>query len=156
MFLYYLAGAVYHKNVMWIFQWSLENLMTSHSALPIFDGVFGLLMNATSFSKILKAVVVMFVFTFSLWCLVVSIHQRNWVGLCLVVGAITMLAIINQYEIWAVVRYAKLLVFPFGTWLVEQKIETTHEKWVRLSLICIVCVSLLTNIGYGYYMAKIY
>jgi hypothetical protein len=33
------VGAVHHRDILWMMRWSTENLLTSQSSLPVFDGI---------------------------------------------------------------------------------------------------------------------
>lgn len=149
-----IAGIFYHHDIFWMVRWSKKHLMTSQSKFLLFDGLIGSLVYGDLFDKI-KGLIVLSIMVWAISLFWISNKIRYWPGIIIGVSIIVMIAIINQYEIWVIVRFSKILLI--SSLLPLQTIKTQIQKILvipRFSYILII--SFGTNVLYGYYMARIF
>jgi hypothetical protein len=149
-----IAGWCYHEDALWMIRWSKEYLLTSRSHIPIFDGIFGTF-QLPGFASKAKAIIIILILFWAIALVLTSLRQRMWWTLVLSLCFVGMVAIVNQYEIWSVVRFSRLLfllsLIAFAG--ISDRFEP-FLKGPRFLLIFILAIG--TNILYGYYMAKVY
>jgi hypothetical protein len=149
-----IGGAFYHDDYLWFMRWSVENLLTSRSALPIFDGIVTPLISG-SISKVVKGSVILLIFSVVLVCLYYSVRCKAWAGACIAISFMAMITIVNSYEIWVVGRYSKLLIIPIASIYMHSKLDSSGEANGGLFPIAVI-VFLASNFAFGYYMARVY
>jgi hypothetical protein len=156
LFLLFLGGAFHHNDFFWFMRWSVTNLMTSHSSLPVLDAVFGTLMNVSMVKKI-KGLVALAVLIVAGVTLVVSIRQRFWLGVIASMPICAMAMVMNQLETLGLVRFSKILVLPLAYQLSVCKPHLAiHPQLRTFGFTAAFFVCLATNIAFGYYMARVY
>lgn len=148
------GGAIYYADALWMVRWSVEHLVVPRSSLLLLDGVLGPLLGG-EIGGIVKGSIVLAVLGGAFLVLVSSWLVKFWVGLA-ISGAVLMICIlINQYEIWAAVRYSKILLVPAASILGRQA-----PRWpvmIGTGPFAVIWVaSLLSNVAYGYYTAHYY
>jgi hypothetical protein len=150
-----LLGAMYHKDILWIMRWSTENLLTSQSSLPVFDGILGSLVTG-GIAKGVKGLLALCVFLLAAVSVVSCYRRRFWIGASIALALIMMGVIVNQFEIWALVRFSSVLLLPLGYLLLTRNSGflrrwggLTATRFRILFLGAIVC-----NAAFGYYMAR--
>ena len=152
----FLAGAFYHRDLFWLVRWSTETLLVSRSALPVFDGIFGsIFLGGTA--QILKGVIALALFVLAIFLMVWNFRQGHWVEGSVALGIVLMGIIINHYEIWAMVRFSKVLIVSLVCYAAGQSMSQSSERWSSaLWFRLFVTMGLMSNLMYGYYMAKFY
>jgi hypothetical protein len=151
--LWVLVGAIHTGDKWWVVRWSFEKLMKSRGSLPVLDGLAGSIMQGEP-TKVMKGVVVASVVVAAVLLACWSARARSGEGVAVCLGLLGMAIILNRYEIWAVVRFGKLLVLPLA---VAQSpaplLEGPHRRWVVLVALV---AGLTTNIAYAYYLTRLY
>lgn len=143
------CGAVYHKNILWFMHYAVNNLMNSSSSLPVFNGVFGPVLSAET-SKIIKGIIISLVFGLAVLGGYYSFRIKYWPGLFICLSIFIMAAVLNEYEIWAVVRFSRLIIIPIAFILGSLKPGVLcYNKYIFLS---ILLAGILSNLMFGYYM----
>ncbi len=151
-----IVGAFYHSDILWFMRLSTEKYLTSRSAVPILDGVVGPMISG-SLSKMMKGAIVFFILVITGVLFTYSYRSGFWLGVSVTFSILVMGAIVNQYEIWAMVRFSKVLLVPLAyaaTRYSDRKAIGNIISPMGLRLLALV--SLIANLGYGYYMAKIF
>jgi hypothetical protein len=149
--LYFGAGAIVKQDLFWVFRWSTENLLTPMSSLPILDGVIGPFLIDLSLPKLLKSIVVVIIFIVSAVALIVAFRQKQYQAITIPAGLVLMALIVNQYEIWALVRYSKLLSIPIGMIVINLP-RLYHGLSRPIVLVAALFGFLLSNLAYVYYL----
>lgn len=144
-----ICGAIYHKNYFWFMHYAVNNLMSSRSSLPVFDGLFGSVLSAKP-AKIIKGAVVLLVFVLSIAGGYYSFRLKHWSGLFICLSIFLMSIVLNEYEIWAVVRFSRLIIIPAAFTLSRLKPGFGYND--KYAFISILIASILTNLIFGYYM----
>jgi len=153
--LYFAAGALVKQDLFWASRWSTENLLSSQSSLPVFDGLIGPLLTDRSPTSLIKSFVVIIIFVASAITMILTYHQKQYEAMIVPAGLLLMALVVNQYEIWSLVRYAKLISIPLGMILANMP-----ELQRRISkpgiLIPAFALCLLSNVAYAYYLTKFF
>lgn len=146
------AGAIHHGDAFWFARWAVTHLVVSRSTLPVLDGLIGPFV-AGGAGKALKGMLIVATITVALATVRVSIRSGFWGGAA-IAGAVVVLGLLmNQYEIWVVARFSKVLVIPVAVALehttIWRGVVDNRRIYALLLMGCAV-----SNLGFGYYMAK--
>jgi hypothetical protein len=145
------AGAVHHGDVLWFMRWSMDELVRSRSVLPVADGLLGPFLTGSPV-KILKGLVVAAVFSTAVVTAYGSLRRGFWTGAALSIPIVLMACVINQYEIWAVVRFSRVLIIPIAMLLLAGgRARLVEHRWLYAALFT---VCLISNFAYGYYVSR--
>jgi Gpi18-like mannosyltransferase len=159
--LLWLFGAKYHSSYFWIIRANLETEISTRSSLPLLDGIIGTLLNG-GFKNIVKLIIVLAVFISSGYFSYYSISSKNTTlmlyGFPIALGVFFLTLTINQYEIWAAVRFSKLLALPAVLLISNLNsryriVDFFHKKQVYIGLFCGLIAS---NLLYAWYMANVF
>lgn len=149
LFAWIVGGAFYHKDFLWFARWGVEHLIASKSSLPICDGIVGPFLTG-SIWKMAKGVLVSITLLLALATLFSSYRLRFWSGVSISFSLILMAVVINQYEIWVVIRFSKVLVIPVAYLLSQAGLlprVSRNRLFVAFFLSCIA-----SNLMFGHYM----
>ena len=159
--LFWLIGSHYHSSFMWIISSNLETEIVSRGTLLFLDGVIGKMFHGgiINFSKsaILSILLILSASLFVL-CWRSGVPECRICGLPITISVILLCLILNQHEIWAAMRFGRLLVIPlvlsFGYWLQNRDLLNSNLGKVIVSIS--VMALFLTNILYAWYMVAIF
>ena len=152
-----LAGAFYHKDLLWFMRWSVENLFVSQSSLPVLDGVINPLISADTGKK-LKGVVVLILFLSAVYLLHRAWRSKFWLGLAICCGLVAMGLVLNQYEAFALVRFSKVIVIPAAYFLLSPSQNSIMQNLItdRASFVSIFLAAAMSNVAFAYYASRIH
>jgi hypothetical protein len=145
------AGTLHYRHVLWFVQGSVENVLTSQSSLPIVPGITGSLL-AGGVAKIAKGLIALAIFLIGGAMLVPSCRRGFGIGVAIAVALLLMGAVLDEEQIWALVRFSKVLVVPLA-WLVLRGFSG-QSPGARAAWASVLLASLGSNMAFGYYMAK--
>lgn len=151
LFAWMICGAVYYNDIFWFMHYGISKLIKSSSSIPVLDGLIGPFFSG-SLPKMIKGFLVFLTFLSAIFSLIYSYRMHFRVGIILAISIIMMAISLNRYEIWAVVRFSKIMVVPLAFVLqnIPLKIKmNSNSRWALIILLFI-----LTNISFGYYMAN--
>jgi hypothetical protein len=83
-----------------------------------------------------------------------SVRFRFWLGISITVSIISMIAVLNEYEIWATVRWSKMLLLPFTYVLAKQFPALKSAKMSWPAFLVVSGLALITNVLFGYYLTR--
>jgi hypothetical protein len=149
----WVAGTVYHGDAWWMTARSARQLMWSAGALPAFDGLVTSLLSHSA-PKLIKGVVILGVFILAVVLLYQSLRSHFWLGAAMCVGTIAMTAVLNQHEVWAVMRFSRLLMIPVAYFGIVRLGIPSH--WALRVLIGGFVFGAITNIGFAAYTTQYY
>jgi len=151
--IYLIMGAIQYHTPLWVIQSDLSHEIQSKSALPIFDGLIGSFMNFTA-AKIVKGLLCLSVFVVASVLMVVFVRQKTWttqpILFALIAPTLLLGVILNQYEIFAMYRFAIFLVIPLWYFIFHAR-KIQIPTW---GYIAIIVVLALTQIAWAVYTAK--
>jgi hypothetical protein len=146
----WLGGAFYHDDVLWMVRWSAGHLIASRGTLPVLDGAVGSLFTGEPV-KLARGAVVLTVLAVAAWVAVTSWRTRLWVGLATALPILAMGATLNQYEIWAAVRFSRPLVVPAVVCIMPLLARPLDRV---VATVLAIAGGVLTNVAYGAYLAR--
>jgi hypothetical protein len=152
-----LLGAVYHRDILWMVRWSTENLLTSQSSLPVFDGIVGSLMRG-ELAKGVKGLLALCIFLLAAVSVIPCYRRRFWIGVSIGLGLVMMGVTLNQLEIWALVRFSSVLLLPLGYLLLSRN-SGFSRHWGGLTATrfrILFAGAIASNAAFAYYMARVF
>jgi len=153
LFMWMGIGSIFHQDILWFMRWSYDNLFVSKSSMPIFDGLVTPLLS-NSIEKIGKGILVAIVLLLTFISAHYSFRHKQWTGVCIAFSLFAMITLVNSYEIWAVIRYSKLLVIPLS-FVDIQSINCRSTFCFRLLALLILGTFVASNLAFGFYMARL-
>jgi hypothetical protein len=85
-------------------------------------------------------------------------RRRFWIGVSIGLALIVMGIVVNQFEIWALVRFSSVLLLPLGYLLLTRNSDLSR-RWGGLTpnrFRILFVGAIACNAAFGYYMAKIF
>jgi hypothetical protein len=147
------AGALHYGDVFWFARWSVDKLVVSRHGLPVADGLIGPFLIASP-AKVFKGLVVAGVVATAALCAWFSWAQRFWTGVAICLPILAMAFVLNEYEIWAVVRFSRMLVIPAA--YAAMFLLPPTEFRSRMAYPVLLVAAVASNFVYGYYVSAVY
>ena len=154
-------GAFHHDSVTWLFSSNIGFEVHSTSSLPLLDGVLGSLLFG-GLSGIAKGLLVFGLAVIALavikrcWALPRD-HETKWYSIGIALAVLLLILVLNEREIWASVRFGRLLAVPltilFGTMVIDA-VKTRQAAIYGVSLA--VLGLFLSQVAFGYYLTRIW
>ena len=150
----WLIGFYYHNSLFWIFSNNLKGNIT----LVPFSGLFGTFLEGTA-KGLIKGSVLLSVAFISVFCLYLSIKIRYkyfQYGIIISLATIFLFIFINQYTIWAAMRFGRLLVVPLA-FITNAKMKYNKISWWSTpATIAVLILLFLSQFVYSWYWACVY
>jgi hypothetical protein len=125
--LLWLLGITYHGRTGWILMSHLQvQMMGPQGALPLLDGIIGTFWLG-GFKNLVKLIMVLALLLSSLFLSYYAGKARQLYALALLVPIALLCVILNRDEIWAVVRFGRIIVLP--AFMVSSPL---FDLWLRL------------------------
>lgn len=136
---WWLWGVLTGGEWLWIIRIDLKVNLPSHSHLPVLDGVLGTLL-AGGVRGLVKGGLLLALLAGTLWLTGVGVRRRRLDMLAMVLPILALLLLLNQWEAWAAVRYAKVLVVPLIALLPANRLLTALNQrpwafWIFVGLL---------------------
>jgi hypothetical protein len=148
------AGAIHYQDALWFLRWGVEHLVVSRSALPVLDGLIGPFLTG-DLNKVLKGCLILGIVATALAILYHSWRRGDWLGTSIAAMLVLVATIMNQYEVWVVARYSKLLMIPLAVTLSHRAIWNRVLD-DRVLFGALLFASIGTNVAFSYYMARFF
>ncbi|HET7564411.1 MAG TPA: hypothetical protein VFJ96_05420 [Gemmatimonadaceae bacterium] len=151
---YWLWGVVDGGGVLWIVHTNLHAELSSHSQLPVLDGVLGTLL-AGGVRGWGKGTVLIALGLANVALAVSMMRRRDGLMLALTIPTLILFVILNQHEAWAFVRFGRILALPAAVVVAE------HRAW-RATLArpavwwALIVMLVVLQVAFAYYMATAY
>ncbi|HEY3322360.1 MAG TPA: hypothetical protein VGP72_18000 [Planctomycetota bacterium] len=123
---FWLGGVWAGGDWLWIVKIDLTRHLPSHSSLPFLDGVIGTLLSGGA-RGLVKGGFLTIVLATTCWLIWVYARRRAYEMLTLLLPLLALLLTMNQWEAWASIRFAKIMVVPLAAMLTRFKLASTHE-----------------------------
>lgn len=110
----WIAGAIHHQSLLWLISSSAQTGIDSRQSMPIFEGLYQTLLHSQGY-RIFKTIIVYGLFLFSIFLMgwfYIKEKTHRYAGMILAFGVFFWFIILTEYEIWAPVRYSRILVIP--------------------------------------------
>jgi hypothetical protein len=151
LLLWIVAGALYHSDLFWFMRSSFHLLVAAKRTTFLFDGILTPLFSA-SLPKVIKGLILLSIFIFTVFCFYSSIKRKLWISAGICFSILVISAVINNFEAWVIARYSKVLLFP----IISFGAHFPPTKGFRLLKGAAILIFLLSNLIFGFYMAKIF
>ncbi len=148
---YWLYGALRGGDVLWIVRANVGKEIASQGALPVLDGLLGGLL-AGGPAGLLRTLPVLLCFGLAVALLIIG--RQRWHDqpalLALILPIVMYGVLLNQHEIWALVRYSRFLILPL--WAALAARGWLQPGW-RFSLgwLAAMTLALLTQYAFALY-----
>jgi hypothetical protein len=113
---YTVLGSFYHHSLTWIVSSNLSVEVSSKSNAVLFDGLLGTL-GAGGLPALAKGGILLSQLGFAGYAVTQAVryHYQDWgFGFAIGIATLILLTFLNQYEIWAAVRFGRLLAIPIA------------------------------------------
>lgn len=153
------------KNPLWSIASIFQAQVVSQGSVPVLDGWFGTIIGkgTAGWAKVgILALVVL-----AALCLLIAVLKqrtapggeqnlyRRIVSALVPVGVLGLAVVLNQHEIWAVVRFSKILILPLI--LYREELFGFIPQRFRMPLVyALIGLGFLTQIVYAWYMANVF
>jgi hypothetical protein len=156
LLVYSILGSFYHGSFTWIASSNFQAEMSSNGDLLLFNGLLGTL-RINGIQALGKGSILLAVFFVSIFTIFYSLinKYRYWeYGFAIGISTLVLTSLINQYEIWAIVRFGRLLVVPLSGILGSIKYSRiARDGLLGKSLIAgLVLLLFLSQFFYAWYM----
>jgi hypothetical protein len=149
-----LMGAIYYQDLLWFARWGMEHLVVSRSHLPVLDGLISPFLDGSA-TKVAKGIVLLAIVSTAVVAASLSLRMRFWGGLALTLPILVLALAMNQYEIWAVVRFSRVLVIPAA--YVAATIPSLNFIFSDSRVFGVILAgSAITNVAYALYMSQVF
>jgi hypothetical protein len=147
-----------YSDPLWLLTSNLETEIISKTGLPVLDGLVGALSEGGA-RGLLKGGIVAGLAIVSVLLLIGSLRGRGsqrFLSGALSLAVLALFLVLNQYEIWAAVRFSRLLVLPL-LWAVSDWAGARPPFWARVHWIAFALgLSFLTQFVYAWYIARVF
>ncbi len=154
----WLLGSYYHHSITWLFSTNLESEVASNSNIPILDGMLGTLMEG-SLKGIVKGTIIMVMAISSAISLYASArlkYEYFHFGMVISAAVLILFLVLNQHEIWAGVRFSRLLAIPMAL-IANTPFGRKRLSWWGLPMtITVLIFFFLTQFAFAWYLARVY
>lgn len=153
----WILGSFYHHSITWLVSSNLKVEVASKGNIPLLDGLLGTF--AEGGIKGLGKGGLLLAFTaisaFATYMSTKLNYKYSHYGITISLAILILFFILNQYEIWAAMRFSRLLVIPLAL------IANTNPKFKKLSwwrspaTITFLLFLFLSQFMYAWYIATV-
>jgi len=158
LFLVWQAGVASNHNPLWIINSNLEVEMAPRGDLPLLDGIVGAF-REPGVRGLLKGAIIGGLGLSSILLLAANLKVRSAftpLGIAVSAAILALFIVLNQYEIWAAVRFSRLLVLPLA-WVIGYGLVARKPAWFKPAWLApLFLLAFLTQLAYAFYMARLY
>lgn len=156
----WVSGSVYHQSPTWIFSSNLDVEISSKRIFPILDGIIGTVMEG-GIKNLSKTLLLLLFLLIAIYSFVLSVKNHSLtmtriLSIGISIAVITLFATLNHGEIWAAVRFSRLLIFPiviYGIPRLEKKIPMVTQL---IPCVILFFVLFLSQFVYAWYEARVF
>jgi len=157
----WILGTIHNGSPMWMFSADIDWAIRSHSSVPVLDGVVGSMLFG-GLVGLVKGVIVLGVALLALAVLLkawlfADDGETKWYSSAVALSVILSVLILNEEEIWAIVRFGRLLAVPlamlYGTLLIRAlRSNRGSVCGLGLGIAALFC----SQLAFAYYMARVW
>ena len=107
----FVSGALYYQDIVWMFSDHMQVVAMPRGTWSLFDGIIGTV-QAGAWDDVVKAFMVVSLLSLSLFLSYQAVRSRNYYMVAILVPIVFWSAVLNTYEIWASMRFGKIVVLP--------------------------------------------
>lgn len=153
LLIFTLIGSFHHNSLTWIISSNLNVELASRSGLPFLDGLLGTFLKPGISSLVKGGILIMqFLFAFLLLFTAFRIQYNGWEwGASISIATLILMIFLNQYEIWASIRFGRLLVVPILGYLGNTHV-IYQSKAGKAFVIFLAGILLVSQLFYAWYL----
>jgi hypothetical protein len=154
----WILGSFYHHSITWLFSSNLEVEVASKGSTLILDGLLGTFMEG-GIKGLIKGILLLSFALISALTLYMSFkfkYEYFHYGVMISLATLILFLILNQHEIWAAMRFGRLLVIPLA-FIANTNVTLKKISWWRSpGTIAFLLFLFLSQFAYAWYMAHVY
>lgn len=157
----WILGAVHHDSTFWLLSSNIDFEFQSTNALPIFDGLLRSFIRG-GVTEIGKGLMVSGIALLAIAVVVRSWRapnddDRKWYALAIGVAILSLVSLLNEREVWAIVRFGRLLAIPLAWYYGPLVLENINSlPMARLGLIGVLSLLVVSQFAFSYYISHIW
>lgn len=153
----WMVGSFHHHSITWFLTSNLEAEVASKGDLLLLDGLLGTLMGGGKRGLVKGMLLLSFAFLSVLvLCASVRLRYHDFhYGRAISLAVLFLFIVLNQWEIWAAMRFGRLLAIPL-VFVVDETTGLRKELRWSSPIIIVLLFLFLTQFAYAWYMARVY
>jgi hypothetical protein len=158
IFILWLTGTFYHASPLWIISSSVSVGAGTRTTIPILQGIIGTIQEGGAKGLLKGGLIVAFPIA-SIILLVVNYKLKPFYfqyGIAICLSCLFLFIFLTHIEIWAAVRFSRLLVLPL-IWLLGFLYCNKLPIWLNTPIVGFFLLILFsTQFAYSWYMARVF
>jgi hypothetical protein len=158
IFVLWLTGAFYHGSPEWLISSSVSIGADTRATAPILHGIIGTIQQGGVKGTVKGGIIVAFSMASILLMFLNFKVKPSYFqyGIAICVASLFLFVYLTHLEIWAVVRFSRLLVLPL-IWLIGYLYRNRLPIWLNRQFVGLLLLILFaTQFAYAWYMAKVF
>ena len=155
----WIAGTLVHGSPLWLVAWNVGVQVSSRSSLPVLDGAIGTFVRGTP-AEIIKGIILAGYAALAAALGALCLRDRPpmyLIGIAICAEIVVMWLALNQFEIWALARFSRLMVLPL-VWVAAGRFaeKLPRGRAALAAGIAVLAGTVLSQFVYGWYMVKVF
>lgn len=154
----WILGSFYHHSITWLISSNLEVEVASKGSIPLLDGLLGTFMEGgikgTGKGFLLSGFAA--ISAFATYMSIKLNYKYSYYGITISLAILILFFILNQHEIWAAMRFSRLLVIPLAFIANTNPTFKKLSWWRSPATITFLLSLLLSQFIYAWYIARVY
>jgi hypothetical protein len=153
----WLLGAAYHGSPAWLFSSNLQAEVASRGSLPLLDGLWGTIQEG-GFKGTVKGLLLAAFACLSAVTLYACLklkYQNYLYGAAISLAVLILFLVLNRYEIWAAMRYSRLLVIPLML-IANTYARARRFDWRSPAILACLSILFASQFAYAWYLAVVF
>jgi hypothetical protein len=151
---FWVWGLCYEHDWLWMMRTNLNGEFVSKSSMPVMDGLFVTLLHPNGIARWFRGWIILPLFLVALGLLLWNLRRlrrpESFFSIALLFPIILFAVLLNQYEIWAVFRFGRVIAIPLAAFLVEnERLRRSLERPMFFYLAAVTF--LITNFLYAHH-----
>jgi len=154
----WLFGSHYHQSITWLVSSNISAEIASQNGLPLFDGIIGTFQQGgvKGLVKGLFISIILVVAIISIFLNIKDPSASRYGGIAMSLAVLIYFIVLNSYEIWAAVRFSRLLVLPLAFSISHLISQSLDWKKYEAAIIAGLVFLFLSQFAYSWYLANVY
>lgn len=153
----WILGAFYHHSITWLVSSNLKVEVAPRST-PLLDGLLGTFMKG-GIKGLVKGILLLSFAVISALALYMSVklkYEYSHYGIVISLATLILFLILNQHEIWAAMRFGRLLAIPLALIANSNITLKKISRWRSPIAIVFLLFLLLSQFAFAWYMACVF
>ncbi len=154
----WVAGSAYHGSITWLVSSNIAGEVVPKGDTLFLDGLWGTFLRG-GLQALVKGPLLLSFFGITGATLIATFARRSgyfYYGVAISSAILLLFLILNQHEIWAAMRFGRLLVIPLA-FLISSTSPPRNRLWMNPLLVALLLTFLFASqFVYAWYMASVY